>query len=643
MKPRKMNEGEVVEIMMSKNIEKNLKIITLITVLCLPLITTVLGQPQRPQIPEIPDMPQGAQILNMTDLIPVQYRHTFENGAPQILSFQNLRLEVNSSRNLELETTVGSEVAMHYFTLNLEPSEALELVINIDVNPPVEIPKPIKGIEFFLSIEPNTTDPVDSTLKLYIDEETVEAEIGRDIRPVDLSWAFWNGSAWETVRSWLDEEGYLVVDTDHFSTWTIRETGRPIQAPDIPGVPRGAEAHNYSDILPRAFNWRIRDREPTVLIFRNVTMMFNSTKDLDLNITIGSQVVGHIFRLDLIPDESLSLDVNMEVNPPSGVMRMEKDIGIYVEIEPNATVTTDANLSLLIDEADIEAQMGRDIDVSQLTWAHWKGDEWIPVESVIDENGYLNANTSHFSTWTVAEIPEVPVPSPVAPPDIPGIPKDATAYNHSEITPRDFAWTVEAKNATVLSFKNFMLMVNPSKSLDLEISVGSDVAKHLFSLSLVPGESLSLEIGVTVSPPSGVERAQNDIDIYIEIEPNSTASVDATLSLHIDEAAIEAEINRDIDISRLTWAYWDGEKWVTVESFLDGNGYLKAQTSHFSMWTITETTPPEPTLESSQEPEPSPELSPESQPTPSWMSYGGAIAVAGIAVIVIVSVLRRRS
>ena len=32
--------------------------------------------------------------------------------------------------------------------------------------------------------------------------------------------------------------------------------------------------------------------------------------------------------------------------------------------------------------------------------------EWEPVESALDEDGYLVCNTDHFSTWTDAEISE---------------------------------------------------------------------------------------------------------------------------------------------------------------------------------------------------------------------------------------------
>jgi hypothetical protein len=36
---------------------------------------------------------------------------------------------------------------------------------------------------------------------------------------------YWNGTQgdWEAVESQIDQDGYLVCETDHFSTWTVAE------------------------------------------------------------------------------------------------------------------------------------------------------------------------------------------------------------------------------------------------------------------------------------------------------------------------------------------------------------------------------------------------------------------------------------
>lgn len=578
----------------------------------------------RPHVPGAPELPPSAQIFELLNMVPQGYKQTLQLGVPNVLNFQNMRLEIVSSQIVELDLTVDNEVTMHYLALDLKPSESLELTINIGVEAPAGVAAPLEGIDFYLTLNPGSAEPViESTIKLYIDEETLEAATGREIVPWALSWAFWDGDEWETVKSWLDEEGYLVAKTDHFSTWTLVEVGRPAPLPDVPGLPSSAVAHDYSDTVPRGFTWRAREGEPTVLVFKDVTMMFSSNRGLGLSITTGLNVAGNVFSLELVSGEALDLNINMDSAPPSGVTEIANSISVYIEIEPSVTVAVDASLSLLIDEGEIEARLGRDTDATKLTWAYWRNGEWVPVESEIDENGYLKARTSHFSVWTIAEAPKVPLPTPVAPPDIPGIPKTALAYEFLETVPAGFAWKAEAGKSTVLSFKNFMLMVNPGKSLDLEITVGPDVAKQTFSLHLVPGESLSLKIDVTTSAPSGVEKASKDIGVYLEIEPGSAAAVEATLSLYIDEASLEARLGRTIDSTKLSWAYWDGGAWVLVESTLDANGFLNAETSHFSTWTVVEAVEEEPAA-----PGPTP---PPSTTETLWLLYGGVLAIAVLA------------
>jgi len=181
----------------------------------------------------------------------------------------------------------------------------------------------------------------------------------------------------------------------------------------------------------------------------------------------------------------------------------------------------------------------------------------------------------------------VPVPLP----EIPGVPSGALAYNHSTIIPIDFPWRVPADTPTVLMFKNFLLIVNSSEGLDLSLTVGSGVAMKYFLLSLKPSEPLSLNMRVDVSPPSSVIALDNDVDIYVDMETETTIQVKATLGLYINETILEAELGRDIDVSRLTWMYWDGSKWVPVPSRIDADGYLIANTTHLSTWSIAEIIP----------------------------------------------------
>jgi hypothetical protein len=87
---------------------------------------------------------------------------------------------------------------------------------------------------------------------------------------------------------------------------------------------------------------------------------------------------------------------------------MQQSLNCYYGIEPNATIQLQAQLRLHINQTELSQQLNRQVNASKLTWMYWNGTrgEWEPVDSHIDQNGYLVCNTDHFSTWTVAEISE---------------------------------------------------------------------------------------------------------------------------------------------------------------------------------------------------------------------------------------------
>jgi len=87
---------------------------------------------------------------------------------------------------------------------------------------------------------------------------------------------------------------------------------------------------------------------------------------------------------------------------------MQQTLNCYFGIEPNATIQLSAQLRLHINQTELSQQLNREVNASRLAWMYWNRTraEWEPVESYMDQNGYLVCNTDHFSTWTVAEISE---------------------------------------------------------------------------------------------------------------------------------------------------------------------------------------------------------------------------------------------
>ena len=162
-----------------------------------------------------------------------------------------------------------------------------------------------------------------------------------------------------------------------------------------------------------------------------------------------------------------------------------------------------------------------------------------------------------------------------------------------DVIPKGFAQEIIANRTHTFLFKNFALMLHSQRSLQLNITVDSKVTTRYFSLIVDPSESVSLEINANVTPPSGAIALERTLNLYIDIDPNATIPLNARLRLHIDEAALEGELHRVINASRLTWAYWNRTRmgWVPVGSYIDEDGYLACNTTHFSTWTVVEITP----------------------------------------------------
>ena len=91
---------------------------------------------------------------------------------------------------------------------------------------------------------------------------------------------------------------------------------------------------------------------------------------------------------------------------------------------------------------------------------------------------------------------------------------------------------------------------------------------------------------------------QRTLNTYWGLEPNATLQLRIQLRLHINEFALNAELNRQINREQLRWMYWNQaqNRWEAVDSSIDADGYLVCETTHFSTWTVAEMDPGTPWL-----------------------------------------------
>jgi len=177
---------------------------------------------------------------------------------------------------------------------------------------------------------------------------------------------------------------------------------------EVPGVPDNAVQYNKTNITPVAQMEQVAAGEPTLFQYRNMTMLMNCTRNCDLVVTVDPAVKPQLFGLSIDPNQTMTLTMNLSGSPLEGAQTMQQTLNCYFGIEPNATIQLQAQLRLHINQTELNQQLNREVNASRLTWMYWNRTraEWEPVESYMDQNGYLVCNTDHFSTWTVAEISE---------------------------------------------------------------------------------------------------------------------------------------------------------------------------------------------------------------------------------------------
>ena len=187
---------------------------------------------------------------------------------------------------------------------------------------------------------------------------------------------------------------------------SVQANGQTVGGNTPPDMPVDALQYNRTDITPSGYMETIQAMEMNVFFYRNVTLMMNCTQNCEMNVTIDTQVRNRIVSVTVEPNQTMMLTMNVSASPPQGEAVMERTLNFYMGLEPNATLQLQAQLRLLVNQTELSAELDREVNASRLTWMYWNTTQaqWVPVESHMNQNGYLVCNTDHFSTWTIAEV-----------------------------------------------------------------------------------------------------------------------------------------------------------------------------------------------------------------------------------------------
>jgi len=113
-----------------------------------------------------------------------------------------------------------------------------------------------------------------------------------------------------------------------------------------------------------------------------------------------------MLRIEIDSGNALQLQIQLRESKPTYVTEPGKYLGFYCEIEPNVTITQ-ARLGMEVDP--VQAQT-KNMEMEQLTWAYWNGENWMPVDSTLSDENVLEADTDHLSTWAIIQVEEATAP-----------------------------------------------------------------------------------------------------------------------------------------------------------------------------------------------------------------------------------------
>jgi hypothetical protein len=175
--------------------------------------------------PYFPGLPDNAVQYNKTDVIPVAETEQVMAGEPALFCYRNTTMLMNCTRNCDIVFTADPEVTPKIFGFSIDPNQTMELTMNLSSSPLEGERVMERTLNFYLGIEPNASLQLTAQIRLHINQTELSQELNREVNASRLTWMYWNRTQgdWEAVESHIDQDGYLVCETDHFSTWTVAE------------------------------------------------------------------------------------------------------------------------------------------------------------------------------------------------------------------------------------------------------------------------------------------------------------------------------------------------------------------------------------------------------------------------------------
>ena len=176
-------------------------------------------------MPDVPGVPDNAVQYNKTETTPVAEMEQVRAGEPTLYQYRNMTMLMNCTKNCSVVFTADPEITPKVLGLSIEPNQTMTLTMNMSRSPLQGEQVMERTLNFYLGIEPDAELQLTAQIRLHINQTELNQELNREVNASRLAWMYWNGTQaeWKSVESFMDQNGYLVCNTNHFSTWTVAE------------------------------------------------------------------------------------------------------------------------------------------------------------------------------------------------------------------------------------------------------------------------------------------------------------------------------------------------------------------------------------------------------------------------------------
>jgi hypothetical protein len=192
------------------------------------------------------DNAEHTRQYNRTDVTPKGEMEQVRAREQTMFQYRNMTMLVNCTQNCTVSFTADEELTPNMFGLSVDPNQTMTLAMNLTKSPLNGAMVNERCLNFYLGIEPNATLQLQAQIRLYINQTELNQNMNREVNASRLTWMYWNQTSaqWKNVQSYMDSNGYLVCNTNHFSIWTVAEL-EPAEATSTPTTQNGAYPIEY--------------------------------------------------------------------------------------------------------------------------------------------------------------------------------------------------------------------------------------------------------------------------------------------------------------------------------------------------------------------------------------------------------------